>query len=271
MHGEWLKSTRGLQPCRWNTDHHRHVQPACIIRRCHHWCEAAPPSLPPSMAQTCCHHRGRLHGRNPHRHCSPSDCRHSRRKRPHATFAVTEAVTPPPKRIRRRRNEVELLWGAEGEDDLLLSPLSCTSPPPLFSSPSPSRALTSSSTSPLLRPSTPLDHVPASPPTCPPTLPERPESPPPAEPATASPPKPAADPPSPPTSPLQPASRQPAPSALANSSPSSSAGQPPPSPGYTIVFKWCPNGKTSLMDSREFECYSCQDRRYYCLIEHEEE
>jgi hypothetical protein len=144
-------------------------------------------------------------------------------------------------------------------------------PPPLIRSPSPSRALTLSSASPLLPPSAPLDHVPALPLTCPPTPLELLESPPPAEPAPAPPPPPAADPPLPPTSPLQPASRSPAPLALANSSPSSSAGQPTPSPGYTIVFKWCPNCKTSLVDNHEFECYACQDRRYYCSMEHEEE
>ncbi len=33
-----------------------------------------------------------------------------------------EAISPPPKRIRRRRNELELLRGAEGEDNLILSP-----------------------------------------------------------------------------------------------------------------------------------------------------
>jgi hypothetical protein len=43
------------------------------------------------------------------------------------------------------------------------------------------------------------------------------------------------------------------------------------SPGYTLVFKWCPNCKTSLIDSHDFECYACQDRRYYCSLEYEEE
>jgi hypothetical protein len=62
-----------------------------------------------------------------------------------------EAVSQSPKRIRRRRNEVELLRGAEGEEDLLLSPLSCTTPPSTFPSPSPSRALTSSMSSPRSR------------------------------------------------------------------------------------------------------------------------
>jgi hypothetical protein len=50
-----------------------------------------------------------------------------------------EATTPPLKRIRRRRNEVELLRGLEGDDDeLLLSPLSGVASPPSFSPPSPS-------------------------------------------------------------------------------------------------------------------------------------
>jgi hypothetical protein len=130
-----------------------------------------------------------------------------------------EAITPPPKRIQRRHNEVELLRGADGEDDLLLSPLSCTSPSPPILLSSPFRAHTLSTASPLLLPSAPLDHVPASPPTCPPTPPEFPESPPPTEAPPAPPPPPAADPPSQPTSPLQPASRPLAPSTLANSSP----------------------------------------------------
>jgi hypothetical protein len=30
-----------------------------------------------------------------------------------------------------------------------------------------------------------------------------------------------------------------------------------------MVFKWCPSCTKSLVDSREFECYACQDRRYY--------
>jgi hypothetical protein len=30
-----------------------------------------------------------------------------------------------------------------------------------------------------------------------------------------------------------------------------------------LVFKWCPSCKKSLVDSRDFECYACQDRRYY--------
>jgi hypothetical protein len=161
-----------------------------------------------------------------------------------------EVMSPPPKRVRRRRNELELLRDAEGEGELLLSPLSCTSPsppspsPPPSSSPSPSRSLTPSSASPSRPPSTPLDHVPALPPTCPPTPPERPEPSPPAESAPASlpPPPPAADLPTPSTS-----------------------------PGYTIVYLWCPNCKTSLMDNREFECYACQDRRYYYSVDYEQE
>jgi hypothetical protein len=42
-------------------------------------------------------------------------------------------------------------------------------------------------------------------------------------------------------------------------------------PGYILVFKWCPNCKTSLIDSRDFECYACQDRRYYCSLKYKEE
>jgi hypothetical protein len=239
-----------------------------IFRCCYHWCEAPQPST----AQTCCHHRGRLHGRNLHGHCSLSDCRHSRRKHPHATHTTfAEAITPPPKRIRRRRNEVELLRGAEGEDDLLLSPLSCTSPPPPSSSSSPSRSLTPSSASPPLLPSALMDHVPASPPTCPPTPPERPELPPPAEPAPASPPLPAADLSSPSTSPQQPASRPPAPAVLAKTHrhlrPPDSCRLPPAIQSSLNS----PNCKTNLMDNREFECYACQDRRYYCSVDYEQE
>jgi ribosomal protein L33 len=43
------------------------------------------------------------------------------------------------------------------------------------------------------------------------------------------------------------------------------------SPGYTLVFKWCPNCNSNLIDSRDFECYACQDRRYYCSLDDEEE
>jgi hypothetical protein len=176
-----------------------------------------------------------------------------------------EAVSPPPKRIWRQRNEVELLRGAEGEDDLLLSPLSCTSPPPPLPSPSPFRALTLYSALPLPPPSAPLDHVPASPPTCPPTPPERPESPPQRNQRRL------------------PRHRQ---LPTRHCCPLHLYSQrhrlhcrrtrrrlllPPHSPGYTIVFKWCPSCKKSLMDNREFECYAFQDRRYYCSMENEQE
>jgi hypothetical protein len=121
-------------------------------------------------------------------------------------------------------------------------------PPSDQSSPVVPELLTLEPASPLLEPALPPE-MPATPPS-----------------VASSPPTPTptlATMPSSTTSPPQPASRPPAPSAPANSSPSLSAGQPPPSPGYTVVLKWCPNCKTSLMDSREFECYACQDRRYY--------
>jgi hypothetical protein len=83
----------------------------------------------------------------------------------------------------------------------------------------------------------------------------------------------------------------PSPSSLPPSSPAdqpspvpmtSSAAMPPSlnsaaeiptsnSPGYTLVFKWCPNCNNNLIDSRDFECLACQDRRYYYSLDYKEE
>ncbi len=243
MYGEWLESTRGHQPRRWSSNRHSHVQHASDIRCSYHRCEAPPPST----AQTCCHHRGRLHGRDPMNTAASATSATAGGSSP--TPPSPEVLSPPPKRVRRRRNELELLRDAEGEGDLLFSPLSCTSPSPPSPSSSPSRppmpsSATPSSGSPLRLPNAPLDHVPASPTTCPPTPPERPEPSPPAESAPASPPPP------------PPAAVPPTPSIL---------------PGYTIVYIWCPNCKNSLMDNRDFECYACQDRRYYYAADYEQE
>ncbi len=41
-----------------------------------------------------------------------------------------EIVSPPTKKTRRQRNEVELLWDLEPEGEFLLSPLSCPATPP---------------------------------------------------------------------------------------------------------------------------------------------
>jgi hypothetical protein len=45
----------------------------------------------------------------------------------------------------------------------------------------------------------------------------------------------------------------------------------PPSPGYTLVMIWCPSCKTNLIDNRDFECYPCQDRRFYYSVDYEDE
>jgi hypothetical protein len=42
-----------------------------------------------------------------------------------------EIISPPAKRTRRQRNEVELLWNLELEGEFLLYPLSCPATPPL--------------------------------------------------------------------------------------------------------------------------------------------
>jgi cell division septation protein DedD len=83
-------------------------------------------------------------------------------------------------------------------------------------------------------------------------------------------------------------------SSLSSLPPSSPAGQPTPAPttssvtsplslnpaaetplanssGYVLIFKWCPNCKINLIDSRDFECHACQDRRNYYSLEYEEE
>jgi hypothetical protein len=94
--------------------------------------------------------------------------------------SLPEATTPPPKRIRRRHNEVELLRGLEGDDDeLLLSPLSGVASLPSFSLPSPSSRHTPPTTSPPVLPPVPLNREPVSPTLVPPSLPTFPASPPP--------------------------------------------------------------------------------------------
>jgi hypothetical protein len=43
------------------------------------------------------------------------------------------------------------------------------------------------------------------------------------------------------------------------------------SPGYTLVLKLCPNCNNNLINSRDFECHACQDCRYYCSLDDDEE
>ncbi len=97
-----------------------------------------------------------------------------------------EVTTPPAGRTLRRRNEVELLRDVDGEGDLLLSSLSCTTSPPPLSPSSPPRSQASFTAWPPLLPPAPLEHMSSSPPVCLPAPPEFPESPPPAESAPAS-------------------------------------------------------------------------------------
>jgi hypothetical protein len=185
--------------------------------------------------------------------------------RPTTPVQSPETTPPPVKKTRKRKNEVKLLRDCGEDSEILLSPPpsrgSLTSPPPSSPTSPPASiqlhyqpAQPSDQSSPevpellTLEPASQLLE-----PALPPEMPAMPPS------AAPSPPTPTPMP----TSPLQPASRPPASLAPANSSQSSPAGQPQPSPGYTVVFKWCPNCKKSLVDSREFECYTCQDRRYY--------
>jgi hypothetical protein len=88
-----------------------------------------------------------------------------------------EISTPPPKRKRRRCNEVELLQEPEMDGELLLSPLSCAASTP-SSSPPRCRALSTASivsiaSSPLLPPAPPAPE-PVSPPPTPPGFAESP-------------------------------------------------------------------------------------------------
>jgi hypothetical protein len=77
--------------------------------------------------------------------------------------SLPEVTMPPPKRIRRRRNKVELLRGQEGEGELLLSPLSGVASPLPFLPLSPSSQHTPSTALPPLLSPTPVDLEPISP------------------------------------------------------------------------------------------------------------
>jgi hypothetical protein len=92
-----------------------------------------------------------------------------------------EIRTPPPKRNKRkRRNEVELSRGLDGDGELLLSPLSCTASSLQSSLSPPSNTdMSPTVTSPPLPPA-PLVIEPATPPTSPPAPPELVTLPPPA-------------------------------------------------------------------------------------------
>ncbi len=130
-----------------------------------------------------------------------------------------EAITPPAKRTRKRRNEVELLRGLGEEGELLLSPISCAASPPSLSplSFSPSSPLRLQSSSSALPPPTALPSL--SPPA--PLYLE------PASPTSNSPAPPASDLPAPPTFPaLPPLAVEPPQEAMPADTPSSS---PPPS------------------------------------------
>jgi hypothetical protein len=71
-----------------------------------------------------------------------------------------------------------------------------------------------------------------------------------------------------PTCPPAPSAAQPA-----NTAPAATAlaSRSAPRPGYTLVLIWCPTCKKSLIDNRDYECYMCQERRYYLSLEYEEE
>jgi hypothetical protein len=60
--------------------------------------------------------------------------------------------------------------------------------------------------------------------------------------------------------------RPPAPSAARPAEISSTARS-----GYTLVMIWCPSCKKNLIDNHDFECYMCQERRYYLSLQYKDE
>ncbi len=41
--------------------------------------------------------------------------------------------------------------------------------------------------------------------------------------------------------------------------------------GYTLVLIWCPFCKKNRINNRDFECYMCQEKRYYRSLQYEDE
>jgi hypothetical protein len=53
--------------------------------------------------------------------------------------------------------------------------------------------------------------------------------------------------------------------------PAARLAEAPSSSGYTLVLMWCPSCKTNMIDNRDYECYMCQEKRYYRSLEYEDE
>ncbi len=146
-------------------------------------------------------------------------------QQPVPPFSSPEVNTPPAKQTRRRCNKVELLRGLVGEGELLLSSLSCTASPLLFSLPLPSRSHMSSTALPPLLLLAPLDLEPASPVSSPHAPPTFPASLPPAlAPLSSS------------SSPLPPPSPSPLPPPSPSPTPQPAASTIPAAPPMSIHF-----------------------------------
>jgi hypothetical protein len=74
-------------------------------------------------------------------------------------------------------------------------------------------------------------------------------------------------PPAPPAT--QPAATQPASTQPAATQPAATV--PASGSGYTLVLMWCPFCKNNLIDNRDFECYTCEEKRYYRSLEYEDD